>query len=348
MTESVSRLPRRAATIEALARLAGRAIELAPGLALGLVLAAAASFAGGSKGGPVMLYALLLGMAVGLLGAKRRWTAGMSFTAGPLLKLGVALLGIRISIHEILSLGWPPLLLVFAAVSLTILASIAAARAMGFNPLFGLLSGGATAICGASAAMALSAALPAHPLKERATLFTIVGVSTLSTLAMVAYPIVAQAAGLDAHGAGLLIGATIHDVAQVVGAGYGISPEAGDTATLVKLIRVAMLAPVILAAGLLVRADPSVAGQKAPLLPWFVIAFIALALLTSSGWLPPAVPAAASTLSRWLMVAAVAAIGTKTRFKDLAGAGWKPVVLMVLETLFLFGLVLAVLKGDLI
>ena len=121
---------------------------------------------------------------------------------------------------------------------------------MGFDPKFGLLSGGATAICGASAAMAISAALPHHPLKERATLFTIIGVSTLSTIAMMLYPAIAKLIGLDDLHAGIFIGATIHDVAQVVGAGYAISPEAGDTATVVKLMRVAMLLPVIVATGL--------------------------------------------------------------------------------------------------
>ena len=94
---------------------------------------------------------------------------------------------------------------------------------MGFQSLFGLLSGGATAICGASAALALAAALPAHPLKERATLFTVVGVSALSTLAMIVYPMIAHALGLDSRAAGVFLGATIHDVAQVVGAGYSMS-----------------------------------------------------------------------------------------------------------------------------
>ena len=121
---------------------------------------------------------------------------------------------------------------------------------MGFQSLFGLLSGGATAICGASAALALAAALPSHPQKERATLFTVIGVSALSTLAMIAYPMLARWLGLSDHAAGVFLGATIHDVAQVVGAGYGMSHETGDVATLVKLMRVAMLLPVIVLAAI--------------------------------------------------------------------------------------------------
>src|SRR5262249_26965157 len=142
-------------------------------------------------------------------------------------------------------LGWGPVLGVVGLVVLTIGLSMLVAKLMGFQTLFGLLTGGATAICGASAALARSAALPAHPQKEKATLFTVIGVSALSTTAMIVYPMIERWAGLDDRAAGIFLGGTIHDVAQVVGAGYSISHDAGDVATLVKLMRVAMLLPVI-------------------------------------------------------------------------------------------------------
>ncbi len=150
-------------------------------------------------------------------------------------------------------MGWQPLLLVVVSVTLTIAVSMVAARLFGFRGLFGLLTGGATAICGASAALALAAALPGHPLKERATLFTVIGVSALSTMAMIAYPMIVHALGLNPVQAGIFLGGTIHDVAQVVGAGYSISRETGDAATLVKLMRVSMLLPVIVFAVLVSR-----------------------------------------------------------------------------------------------
>ena len=102
--------------------------------------------------------------------------------------------------------------------------------------------------------MALAAALPNHPQKERATLFTVIGVSALSTLAMIVYPMIANWLELSPQVAGVFLGATIHDVAQVVGAGYSMSTETGDTATVVKLMRVAMLLPVIVAVGLWARS----------------------------------------------------------------------------------------------
>ena len=312
-----------------------------PGLLASLVIAAAAAFLADHYSGPVMLFALLLGMAMNFLSEVDQCKAGISFASRTVLRLGVALLGFRITMWEVSALGWQPVALVIAVVTLTIFASIWAARAMGFRPEFGLLSGGATAICGASAAMALSAALPHDERKERATGFTIIGVSTLSTIAMILYPAISSFFGFDDHRAGIFIGATVHDVAQVVGAGYAISPEAGDTATVVKLMRVAMLLPVIIAVGLWVRSKGDHdRHDRPPLLPWFVAAFAALVVVNSLMPIPEFVREAGNTASRWSLVAAIAALGVKTHFREIIDIGWKPVVLMVLETLFIAGLAL--------
>lgn len=322
--------------------------KLFPGVLASVVVAAAATFLSEHYGAPVMLFALLLGMAMNFLSGEGTCAAGIAFTAREVLRVGVALLGLRITIGQIAELGWSPVLLVVVSVVLTILVSMVVAKAMGFQSLFGLLSGGATAICGASAALALAAALPNHPLKERATLFTVVGVSALSTLAMIVYPMLAHAFGLDARLAGVFLGATIHDVAQVVGAGYSMSKETGDVATFVKLMRVAMLLPVIVFAVMLTRsraaAEGAAAGPRPPLLPWFAVAFAVLVGINSTGWLPAALPKLGSDISRWCLVAAIAAIGMKTQLKELATVGLKPVLLMVGETIFLVALVLVLLR----
>ena len=320
--------------------------KVGPGLLASLVIAAAAAFLADHYAGPVMLFALLLGMAMNFLSEVDRCKAGISFASRTVLRLGVALLGFRITLREVAALGWQPVVLVIAVVTLTILISIWAAKAMGFKPEFGLLSGGATAICGASAAMAISAALPPHERKERATGFTIIGVSTLSTVAMILYPAISKLFGFDDNHAGIFIGATVHDVAQVVGAGYAISPEAGDTATVVKLMRVAMLLPVIVCIGLWARSKGGHGdGERPPLLPWFVTAFAALVVLNSLIPIPEFVRDAGNTASRWCLVAAIAALGMKTHFQEIMDIGWKPVVLMILETMLIAGLVLAVIWG---
>lgn len=192
---------------------------LFPGVLACAVVAAAATFLSEHYGAPVMLFALLLGMAMNFLSADGPCAEGMGFTGREVLRIGVALLGLRITIDQVTALGWFPPLLVVGTVAATIIVSVIAARLAGFKGLFGLLTGGATAICGASAALALAAAMPNHPLKERATLFTVIGVSTLLTVAKIAYPMIVRALDLDPMQAGVFLGGTIHDVAQVVGAG---------------------------------------------------------------------------------------------------------------------------------
>ena len=291
-----------------------------------------------------MLLALLLGMAMNFLSRDGACVAGIDFTARTVLRAGVALLGLRITLAEVAALGWQPLVLVLLSLASTIAVSILVARLLGFRAGFGLLSGGATAICGASAALAIAAALPAHPLKERATLFTVLGVSALSTLAMIAYPLLADALGLDARLAGIFLGATIHDVAQVVGAGYSMSEETGDVATFVKLLRVAMLLPVIALTALCYR-NAAVAGTaRPPLLPGFAVAFAVLVVLNSLGVVPRSVATFGSDVSRWCLIAAVAALGAKTRLRELASVGIKPVLLMIGETVFLAALALFLLQ----
>lgn len=316
---------------------APRVTAVAPGLAAALMVAATATFLSEHYNAPVMLYALLLGIALNFVTDAPKGRAGIEFASKALLRIGVALLGLRIGWNQIAALGWEPVVMIVTLVTVTILLSIALARLMGFNPRFGFLSGGATAICGASAAMALSAALPPHPKKEQATLFAVIGVSALSTTAMVVYPLITQFFGLDDHAAGIFIGATIHDVAQVVGAGYAISPDAGDTATIVKLMRVAMLLPVILVAGQISRreAGSDGGGETPPLLPWFIVAFALLVAINSLLSLPAIVTDTGNQLSSWCLVTAIAAIGMKTRLGDLVQVGWRPVLLMIAETLLL-------------
>jgi uncharacterized integral membrane protein (TIGR00698 family) len=307
------------------------------------VVAAAATFLSQHYGAPVMLFALLLGLAMNFLSAQGPCAPGIEFTARQVLRIGIALLGLRITTTEVVALGWHPIALVVLSVALTIGVSMLAARALGFQPLFGLLTGGATAICGASAALALSAALPGHPQKERATLFTVIGVSALSTTAMIAYPMLARWLGLDARAAGIFLGGTIHDVAQVVGAGYSLSHETGDIATLVKLMRVAMLLPVIVFAATLARARVSDGSARPPLLPGFAVAFALLVALNSTGWIGQPAQAFAGDVSRWCLVASIAGIGMKTQLKEVADVGLKPILLMLGETAFIAALVLGLL-----
>lgn len=321
--------------------LSQRTRELMPGFIVSVVVAAAACFLSEHYGAPVMLFALLLGMALNFLAADSKCKAGIEFTARTVLRVGIALLGMRITLGQITALGWQPVALVITLVVVTISVSVIAAKMLGFQKLFGMLTGGATAICGASAALALSAAFPNHPQKEKATLFTVIGVSALSTLAMIVYPMIARWLELSPQLAGVFLGATIHDVAQVVGAGYSMSTETGDTATVVKLMRVAMLLPVIVCAAMITRMQGADSGgERPPLLPWFAVGFLILACINSTGWVPTVVQGGVNEMSRWALIIAISALGMKTQIKELASVGIKPILLMIGESIFLVVLVL--------
>ena len=314
-----------------------------PGLAVTAVVAVAATFLSVHYRASVMLFALLLGMALHFLAEEGRCLPGIQLASSIVLRTGVALLGLRITFAQVESLGWQTVALVVATVAITILAGVAIARAMRLGSAFGTLTGGSVAICGASAALAIASILPRHQHAERDASFTVIGVTALSTLAMILYPIMSGALGLDHRAAGIFLGGTIHDVAQVVGAGYSVSTETGDTATIVKLLRVAMLLPACLVIGLALHVRGADAAHAAPVLPWFAVVFALFVAVNSMGWIPATVVEWGSTVSRACLVMAIAAIGMKTSLKSLVDMGFRPVMLVVLETLVLAAMVLGVL-----
>ena len=249
-----------------------RVDQLAPGVICAAVVAIAAMFLSEHYGASAMLFALLLGMALNFLGQEGKCVAGIQFAASVVLRIGVALLGLRITFGEIAALGADTAAMVVAGVVLTILFGWLFVRLTSLSTpadkRFGLLTGGAVAICGASAALAIAAVLPRGQHHERDTSFAVIGVTALSTIAMVIYPVVVGVMGFTPHQAGLFLGGTIHDVAQVVGAGYSMGKDAGDAATIVKLLRVAMLLPVILVLSLMFREPANTNALHPPLLPW--------------------------------------------------------------------------------
>lgn len=311
-----------------------------PGLLTALIIAFAATFISDHYGGPQLLYALFFGMAFNFLAAEPKTQPGIELAAREVLRFGVALLGARITVEQVTSLGLVPAGLAVLGVVVTIAFGAWLGRLLKRPLAEGLLTGGAVAICGASAALAISAVLPKTADSERFTLFTVVGVTALSTAAMIVYPALAQMSGLDATAAGMFLGGTIHDVAQVVGAGVILSPEAGDTAIIIKLLRVALLVPVVLTLSLLLRRAGGSKASRQPLLPAFLVGFVLLIVVNSTGVIPPHVVAWISDLSRWCLVVAIAALGVKTSFQKLAELGWQPMALMVGETVFLACLIL--------
>jgi uncharacterized integral membrane protein (TIGR00698 family) len=316
-----------------------------PGVAVATAVALAASFIAQRYGAPAMLMGLLLGMAFHFLNETPRVGPGLELVAVKALRLGVALLGLRLTVADVASLGWTPVLLVVCAVLATLLFGVVLGRLLGCERQLGVLTGGSVAICGASAAMAISSVLPKGPDTQRQTLFTIIGVTSLSTIAMVLYPIIGDVLQFNDQEMGIFIGATIHDVAQVVGAGYSVSPTTGDLGTFIKLLRVAMLVPVVLVIGIIFRNKVGAAAdrEKAPAFPLFLIGFIVLFAINSTGLIPGDVIQPVANLAPALLLVAIAALGIRTSMQEVMTIGLKPVLLLVGETLFIAAIIVAYL-----
>ena len=312
-----------------------------PGMIICLVIAAAAKFLSEHYGAPQMLFALLLGMALHFLIMESKCKPGIEASAKIILRTGVALLGLRITIDQVIDLGITPVLWIAGGVFLTIAFGAIMNKAMGRTFRFGILSGGAVGICGASAALAISSVMPKDERLERNTIFAVLTVTTLSTIAMICYPIICTSLGLSSEQAGLFLGGTIHDVAQVVGAGYSLSDTTGDISTITKLFRVSLLVPVVFCLGIGFKIwsqkkgnNFEVQNSKLPV-PFFVIGFCVLVFANTLDLVPEMVKEPMVSASGWCLVTAIAALGIKTSLKSLMEVGFGPVALMISETVFI-------------
>ncbi|HEX2138646.1 MAG TPA: putative sulfate exporter family transporter [Woeseiaceae bacterium] len=312
------------------------------GLFVCLIVALSAAFLASQYHAPVLLFALFLGMSAGFLAEHPANRPGVEFAAGTVLRCGVALLGFRVAIDDLVSLGWDTAAMLAMAACITIAGGVLIAKFLRLGGQFGALSGGAVAICGVSAAVAISSVMPRSKLLDQNLAMTIVAVTVFGSIAMVFFPALVKLAGFSAMDAGIFLGGSIHDVSHVVGAGYSVSPEVGDVAVLTKMIRVAMLIPVVWGFFLFFRAAVPANGSRGKWpVPWFLVAFVAFATMSSIGAAPELVRQLSDSTSRGFLVVAIAALGMKTSLPALLSTGWRPIVLVFGESVLLGVLVLA-------
>lgn len=334
----------------AAAQLFARLRKAGPGVALSAVVAIAAvvvaPFIAPLAPIPAMVVALLIGIAANRIAARPVFQPGLVLCVKTILRWAVALLGLRIALGDILALGVSSAVLIVIAMVVTVVTGFVCARAMGMAPGFGALAGAGTAVCGASATLATATVVPPYPGREADIAFVVVAVNALSTLAMVVYPPLATALGFDAHATGILLGGTIHDVAQVVGAGYAVSEPVGNTAVIVKLFRVFLLLPMILAIGWwMMKASPGTA--KAPV-PVFALVFLGLCVVNT---LLPGIPAVAPVyavvkdalvaLTNAMLLLAIAALGLGTSLAAMRMLGWRHLVTVSVTTVVILAVVTA-------
>lgn len=293
-----------------------------PGMLLAIIASIAAAWISEHYGAPRMLMGLLIGLAINFANADVRLHPGLGFASKTLLRWGIVLAGLQITLWQIVDLGWGSFIWVAAMIAAAIGVGALTARWMKLSLPFGILSGGAVAICGASAALALASLLGEKRANQAQLTLVLVTVSAASALAMSLYPALTHFIGLSDRQAGWLVGSSIHDVAQALGAGYSISDEAGQTATIVKLTRVALLAPALAIIALIIPMESGQSREKIRL-PWFVAGFLSLGAANSFVDIPAIVTTWSAQTASWLLLLAVTATGIRSPMHLLLDMGWR-------------------------
>lgn len=342
--------------------------RLVPGIGLSLAVAIVAwagapqlkAMTGGRLALPDMVLALIIGVMLFGIASKAVFQPGMVFCVKKLLRWAIGLLGLRVALGDIIELGLGTVVLVIVAMVLTVASAIWLARLLGRSDGFGALAGAANAVCGASATLATATVVPDYKEKAADIAFTVVMANAISTLVMLFYPPLCRWLGLDPLQTGLMLGGTIHDMAQVVGAGYAVSEPVGNTAVVVKLFRVFLLLPAVLMigwwfvrqAGSTVDADGTVARAKVPM-PVFALVFLGLCLLNSLMAANPALAASVQfsaikwwlgEASKWGLLIAIAALGLGTSFGAILQVGWRHAAVFLGAT----AVILVVMTGGLV
>lgn len=315
-----------------------RLVQLYPGIAAVLLIAVASQFLATNYGAPVLVFALLLGMAMNFLYRQEHTRAGVDLCATQVLRAGVGLLGAGIAVSDIAAIGISGLGILLGGMAVTIVLGPVLAKMLGLSRDLGLLSSGAVAICGVSAALTLSSVMPKSEEQSKFTLLTVIMVTTIGAIAMVLYPIIVQTLELTPQQAGYFLGGAIHDVSHVAGAGFALSEAVGVEAMTVKMVRVAMLIPIAWCFLMLFNRSSGSTQSLRP--PGFLLAFIALAIVNSLGYIPVNWSATLTELSKLSFLLAIVALGIKTELSGLVAHGWRPVVLVLLQSVLLGGTML--------
>jgi uncharacterized integral membrane protein (TIGR00698 family) len=324
--------------------------RIVPGVALSAVVAGIAVWSAPHMPKavpiPAMVLALLIGIALNRVAARPALQPGITFCVKTLLRWGVAVLGVRIALGEIVALGIEAALLVVLAMICTVLSGFVFARLLGQTDTYGALAGAGTAVCGASATLATGTVLPQYPGKEADIAFVVVAVNAFATVAMVLYPLICIALGFSPQTEGVMLGGTIHDVAQVVGAGYAVSEPVGNTAVIVKLFRVFLLLPVVLGIGYWFTRKGRQHGDARVPMPMFAFVFLLLCLVNSFAPSIAGIAAVYAALKPWLLgfstwalLIAIGALGLNTSFKAITQLGWRHIATVTGTTLVILVIV---------
>jgi uncharacterized integral membrane protein (TIGR00698 family) len=267
---------------------------------------------------PLLTAAVALGMVVAQIPALRPLLdgpskAGLSLSARRLLRIGIVLLGLKLSLVDIAGLGWLTILAIVLVVVLTFGVTLLLGRLVGLPGYQPLLIAAGFSICGASAVGAMSA------------------VTLCGTLAIALLPLARIPLGFDASEFGTWVGLSVHDVGQVVATAQIAGPVALAAAVVVKLTRVLTLAPMVAIVGAVERRrtplpSDEMPSKRPPIVPLFVLGFLGAVLVRTLVPLPDGVLEVADVLQTALLATALFALGTGIRFRELARTGWRALI----------------------
>lgn len=278
---------------------------------------------------------LVVGIIIGMVyantlrsGLPGSWNPGISFCSKRILRIGIVLYGFRLSFQDVAAVGLPAVAVDAIVVAGTIGLGLAVGKLLKMDRETALLTSCGSAICGAAAVMGVDGAIRPQPYKTAVAVSTVV---IFGTVAMFLYPVVFRSGVLDvdAPQMGMISGATIHEVAHVVGAGNAIGPEASNIAIIVKMIRVMMLVPVLLVIAFLYagKAAEKGGGKGKIAVPWFAVLFLVVIGFNSLDLLPEGVVSFINSADTFLLTMAMTALGMDTTFDQFKKAGLKPFLL---------------------
>lgn len=286
-----------------------------------------------------MILAVAIGIAYNAAVGLPVWArAGIAFVLRRVLRLAIVLLGLQLTVGQIVDVGAAGIGIVIATLAATFLFTVWLGRALGVDRKLTELIAAGTSICGASAIIATNTVTRA---RGEDAAYALACVTLLGSIAMFVYPLLGSLLGFSAHAYGLWAGASIHEVAQVAAAAFQGGPEAGEIGTVTKLARVIFLAPIIMTLGAIaVRRSGSEGDDKttpsAPI-PWFVLGFAGLIILNSLMPLSQGMKVNAGLVTSFMLTMALAAMGLQINITRLRDRGVRPLLLGAGATLFIAG-----------
>jgi len=290
-----------------------------------------------------LLLVILVGMGLRSIMPVPGWAEpGVRVAQRPILRWAVAGLGFRLSLGEILKIGGPALVVVITSTFAALGLGWWVGRRLGLSDKLATLLAVGGSICGASAVVAADSVVQAD---KRDSALALGIITLLGTIGIVAYPWIGRAAGMGNFLYGVWDGASLHEMAQVVAAASGFAKESTAIATVVKLVRITLLAPVVFGLAWRMqaaeRAGRSAAHAGKPQVspvPWFLVMFVVFAALNSTGWLPKEWVLLIQRGDLWLLCVGMAGVGLQTSFAELGSAGWAPIAAGAAQWVMLAGI----------